>query len=128
MRGYNATMNLDGPAERIANVQESDVEYTPGNNAMTFNPLRETSLQTVGWLLAIYAEAGNSGSVAVVLAEATQLLVDDVLAQATTVLNAGENVKVFLPGGADTSFLAQLAGSAASQGVRIELWEVKERR
>ena len=123
-----ALENLDGPAERVDNTQVASVEDTAGDPATTYNPTRVTGLQTVGWYLSILADPANTGSVYVEIVEATQLTAAQVIAQATHILTAGQYIRLFIPGGSDTAFLAQLAGSAINQAVRMALYEVKEKR
>lgn len=130
MRAYNATMNLDGPATRIASLQDMDCASIAGGDvdADQFNPARATGLDTVGWYMTFYADAANTGKVYIVPVEASVLQVGDVVAQATEVLSAGMNAKMFIPAGDDSLVVAQYAASAQNQALRIEFFEVKERR
>lgn len=129
-RAYEALQNLDGPATRINSLQDMDCASIAGGdtNADQYNPTRTTDYDTVGWYMTFYADPANTDKIYIVPVEDSVLQVGDVVSQATEVLSAGMQAKLFIPAGDDTLNLAQYAAGDQNQALRIELFEVKERR
>ena len=127
MRKYDAYSNLDGIAERIDATQDSAAAVS-GANADVYNPTRTTDMQVTGFIVRVRAPAANSGKVHLCYGVSSLLTADNVIAQSTTVLSAGDEVELFFPGGSDSTRLVQYAGDAASQAVKFECFEARNRR
>lgn len=130
-RKFDARANVDGLANRIDATQDADVASAAGGdtNADLYNPTRSLDKKLVGYVVRAYALATNTGKIHIQDCVAAQLTVAEVIAQATTVLSAGERAEFFFAAGPSTTdpFL-QLAADAQNQAVKLETVEVRNRR
>lgn len=130
-RKFDARFNVDGLSNRIDATQDADVASAAGGdtNADLYNPTRSVDKRVVGYIVRAYALAANTGKIHIQDCVASQLTVAQVIAQATTVLSAGERAEFFIAaGGGITAPFLQLAADAQNQAVNLETLEVRNRR
>lgn len=130
-RKFDARANVDGLANRLDATQDADVASVAGGdtNADTYNPTRSVDKKLVGYIVRAYAHADNTGKIHIQDCVAEQLTVAEVIAQATTVLSAGERAEFFFAaGGSVTDPFLQLAADGQNQAVKLETVEVRNRR